>query len=170
MDYYSWDEPISNCLRVNSGRIASFCADNNAVMIQGLPNSHFSSEVLSWVKINGQDPASVLPAVLITTIHPKYFIESDNLKPSREIYESLILLKVRDICKAPGDVIILLEKIFKDIKESRKIKDFIIAREQRKGEHGALVDALILEPNIAGFGVDVKKIISWVKGKVQPYI
>ncbi|WP_330534797.1 hypothetical protein K9U73_027855 [Pseudomonas aeruginosa] len=42
-----------------------------------------------------------------------------------------------------------------------------IAREQRKGEHGALVDALILEPNIAGFGVDIKKVINWIKGKVQ---
>ncbi|MNQ82166.1 hypothetical protein D3C85_972110 [compost metagenome] len=170
LDYYNWDEPISNALRANSEKIASFCADNNAVMIKGLPDSHFYSEVLSWVKINGQGPNTVLPAILITTIHPKYFIDSDNSNPPHEISESLIFLKIRDICKSPGDTIVLLEKIFKDIKEKKKIKDFTIVREQRKGEHGALVDALILEPNIAGLGVDVKKIITWVKGKVQPNV
>ncbi|ELT0881359.1 hypothetical protein AB7A53_006369 [Pseudomonas aeruginosa] len=136
-------------------------------MIKGLPDSHFYSEVLSWVKINGEGPNTVLPAILITTIHPKYFIESDNSKPPREISESLIFLKIRDICNTPGDVITLLERVFKDVKEKKKIKDFTIAREQRKGEHGALVDALILEPNIAGFGVDIKKVINWIKGKVQ---
>ncbi|MBG5304295.1 hypothetical protein I5E19_27495 [Pseudomonas aeruginosa] len=167
LDYCNWDEPISNILRKNSENIASFCAENDAVMIKGLPDSHFYSEVLSWVKINGEGPNTVLPAILITTIHPKYFIESDNSKPPREISESLIFLKIRGICNTPGDVITLLERVFKDVKEKKKIKDFTIAREQRKGEHGALVDALILEPNIAGFGVDIKKVINWIKGKVQ---
>ena len=170
LDYYNWDEPISNSLRANSEKIAAFCAENNAVMIKGLPNSHFYSEVLSWVKINGQSPNTVLPAILITTIHPKYFIESDNSKPTREISDSLVFLKIRDICKTPSETITLLEKIFKDCKEKKKIKDFTITRELRKGEHGALVDALILEPSIAGFGVDVKKIISWAKGKMKPNV
>lgn len=119
LDYYNWDEPISNTLRKNSEKIASFCAENNAVMIKGLLDSHFHSEVLSWVQINGQGPSTVLPAILITTLHPRYFIESDNSTPPREISESLIFLKIRDICKTPGDAISLLEKIFKDIKEEK---------------------------------------------------
>ncbi|MDP5939178.1 hypothetical protein P3846_31670, partial [Pseudomonas aeruginosa] len=72
----------------------------------------------------GHYPNTVLPAILITTIHPKYFIESDNSKPPREISESLIFLKIRDICNTPGDVITLLERVFKDVKEKKKIKDF----------------------------------------------
>lgn len=166
LDYYNWDEPISNTLKTNSERIAKICAAYDAVMVKGLPDSHFDSEVLSWVKINGQGPSTVLPALLITTIHPKYFVDSNNAKPPHEISDSLILLKIRDICKSPGDVIVLLEKMFSDIKERKSIKDFTIARELRKGERGALVDALILEPNVAGLGVDVKKLVSWAKGKV----
>lgn len=114
----------------------------------------------------GQGPGTVLPALLITTIHPNYLIESNSAEPPHEISDSLILLKIRDICKSPGDVIVLLEKISSDIKERKKIKDFTIARELHKGEHGALVDALILEPNIAGLGVDVKKLVNWAKGRV----
>ncbi|HFH4081709.1 TPA: hypothetical protein ACGJ1D_004556 [Pseudomonas aeruginosa] len=166
LDYYNWDEPISSTLRSNIERIELFCSRNDSVMIRGLPSSHFYSEVLSWVKINGQEPEAVLPAVLITTLHPRYFIDSDNSKPLREIFESLVFLKIREICKTPGDVVDLLEKIFKDIKEDKKIKDFKVAREQRKGEGGALVDALILEPNFVGFGVDVKKVVGWIKDKM----
>jgi hypothetical protein len=167
LDYYNWDEPISNTLKANSERIASFCAANDAVMVKGLPDSHFGSEVLSWVKINGQGPNTILPAILITTIHPDYFIKSNGAEPSHEISESLIFLKIRDLCNTPTDVVALLEKIFTDIKERKKIKDFTIAHELRKGEHGALVDALILEPNIAGLGVDVKKLANWFKGKAK---
>lgn len=163
LDYYNWDEPISDALHRNVDKISVFCAANDAVMIKGLPDSHFSSEVLSWTGINGQGPNTILPALLITTIHPRYFIEAHNKSPSKEVKDSLIFIKIRDVCKAPGDVILLLEKVFKDISAHKKIKDFSIARELRSGEHSSFVDALILEPNISGVGVDVKKMISWVK-------
>jgi len=167
LDYYNWDEPISNTLKANSERIAAFCSANDAVMVRGLPDSHFGSEVLSWVKINGQSPGMVLPALLITTVHPRYFLEAQANDSFEEIEDSLIFLKIRDVCKTPSDVVVLLEKIFRDIKERRQIRNFTIVEEQRKGEHGALVDALILQPNVSGVGIDVKKLISWVKGKVR---
>ena len=59
LDYYSWDEPVSNALQANVSKIASFCAANDAVMIKGLPDSHLYSDVLSWVGINGQGPGTV---------------------------------------------------------------------------------------------------------------
>ncbi|MGN6739604.1 hypothetical protein [Dyella sp.] len=167
LDYYNWDEPISNSLQSNAEKIASFCAANNAVMIKGLPDSHFYSEVLSWVKIDGQDPYLILPALLITTAHPKYFIDANERLPDGEIEDSLIFLKVRDLCKTPSDVIQLLEKIFVDIRMHKKIRDFAITKELRAKEHGALVDALILEPNIGGVGIDIKKLASWIASRTK---
>ena len=163
LDYYSWDEPVSNVLQANILKIASFCAANDAVMIKGLPDSHFYSDVLSWVGINGQGPGTVLPALLITTAHPRYFIEGSNQLHPKDIRDSMVFLKIRDICKTPGDVVDLLEKIFTDIKSRKKIRDFAIAHELRAGERGALVDALILEPNISGLGINIKKLVSWFK-------
>mgnify|MGYP003351500514 FL=1 len=165
LDHYNWDEPVSNALQTNALKIASFCAANDAVMVKGLPDSHFYSDVLSWVGINGQGPGTVLPALLITSVHPRYFIEADNEQHPKEIRESMVFLKIREICKTPGDVVDLLEKVFADIKSKKKIRDFAIAHELRAGEHGALVDALILEPNISGLGIDVKKLVSWFKSR-----
>ena len=167
LDYYNWDEPISNTLISNIEKIERFCAQNNSVMIRGVPGSHFASEVLSWIKINGVAPGIILPALLITTVHPKYFIESNNATPKNEIDDSLVFLKIRDICKHPTDVINLLEKIFSDISENKEIKNFTITKELRKGEHGALVDALILEPNFYGLGINIKKIASWFNTKLK---
>ncbi len=177
LDCYNWDEPVSNTLKANAERVAAFCSENDAVMVKGLPNSHFYSEILSWVKINGQNAGMMLPALLITTVHPQYFIDShdpwpfeeppEDQEPIKAFEDSLIFLKIREICKSPNDVIVLLEKIFHDIKLKHAIKDFAIAHEQRKGEHGAIVDALILEPNFAGLGVDIKKLVNWARGRLK---
>ncbi|GAB2190052.1 hypothetical protein MAH1_16600 [Sessilibacter sp. MAH1] len=166
LDYYNWEEPISNTLVDNLPKIESLCAKHNSVMVRGLPDSHFYSEVLNWVKINGQGPNTILPALMITTIHPKYFIDADEIKPESKISDSLIFLKIREVCKQPSDVINLIEKIFTDISEKKEIQNFTIAKELRASEHGALVDALILEPNFAGIGVNIKKLVAWGKSRL----
>jgi len=166
LDYYNWDEPVSNTLKANIEKIASLCASNNAVMVKGLPDSHFYSEILSWVTINGQDSDLILPALMITTVHPRYFIEFDDSQVSRDFSDSLIFLKIRDICKTPSDVIGLIEKVFSDIKLHKEIKDFTIIKEMRSSDGGAFVDALILEPNFAGIGINIKKLLSWGKARL----
>lgn len=166
LDYYNWDEPVSNTLKANIEKIASLCALNDAVMVKGLPDSHFYSEILSWVKINGQDPSLILPALMITTVHPKYFITFNNTKVTHDFSDSLIFLKIRDICKTPSEVINLIEKIFSDIRLHKKIKDFTIVKEMRSSDRGTLVDALILEPNVSGVGIDIKKLVSWCKAHI----
>ncbi|SHE93507.1 hypothetical protein SAMN04487965_0982 [Microbulbifer donghaiensis] len=166
LDYYNWDEPISNTLMANLPKIATLCAQNNAVMVQGLPDSHFYSEVLSWVKINGQDPSMILPALMITTVHPRYFIEANCGEAKSEITDSLIFLNIREICKQPDDVVNLIQNIFIDIKEKNTIENFAITKELRANENGALVDALILEPNFAGLGVNIKKLVAWGKARL----
>lgn len=171
LDYYNWDEPVSNALTANVDKIASLCAKNNAVMIKGLPDSHFYSEILSWVKINGQDPALILPALMITTVHPNYFIKANDMhieeKFPENFSDSLIFLKIRDVCKTPSDVVSLIEKLFVDISKHKEIKDFTITKEIRRSDKGAFVDALVLEPNLMGVGVNIKKLTTWGMSKIS---
>lgn len=107
-------------------------------------------------------PEDVLPAILVTTIHPKYFLERDNKQcrgePTPE--DKLIFLKLKDTCQQPSDVIVLIEKIFTDIKDKKEISNFQVARKQKAGIGRALVDAIILEPNLSGIGIDLKKLFS----------
>ncbi len=66
---------------------------------------------------------------MITTVHPSYFIENSYSNHTQEIKDSLVFVKVRDVCKTPSDLVGFLEKLFVDIKSEKKIKDFSIAKE-----------------------------------------
>ncbi len=70
---YGWDEPISKALRDNFDKMAEIAAKNRAVVIKGTELAHFENEVFSWHHINNEKADELLPALLITNKHPKYF-------------------------------------------------------------------------------------------------
>lgn len=167
LDYYNWDEPIGNTLRNSFDKIAEFTSKNDAVVIQGVGESHFYSELLSWKSINGIDPKDLLPALMITTIHPKYFLERDNKEVQNEMLpkDNLIFIEISKVCKTPQDVITLLKKIFKDIQEKKELKEFKIKKELHSGIGKILNDTIILEPNIGGFGININNIFRFLSKK-----
>jgi hypothetical protein len=167
LDYYNWDEPIGNTLRTSFDKIAEFATKNNSVVIQGISESHFYTELMSWESINGIDPKELLPALMITTIHPKYFLDRDNKQINGEKIpeDNLIFLEIGKICKSPQDVIKLLEKIFKDIQDKKEIKNFIVKKELKSGVGKILNDTIILEPNFAGLGVSINNLFRFLSKK-----
>ena len=160
LDYYNWDEPISNVLRNHFDKIAEFASKNDAIVIEGIKESHFYSELLSWESINGIDPKEILPALMITTIHPRYFLDGDEkyLEGNKFPDDKMIFLKIGEICKTPFEVVKLIETIFSDIKEKKEIKNFKITKQLNGGIGKILNDTLILEPNIAGIGINLNNI------------
>ncbi|MBP6731507.1 MAG: hypothetical protein KA149_05580 [Chitinophagales bacterium] len=164
LDYYNWDEPISNTLRNSFDKIAAFAAQNDAVVIQGIPESHFYSELMSWESINGIDPKELLPALMITTIHPKYFLEGNNkqLIGSKIPEDKLIFIEINEVCKSPQDVVKIIEKVLQDIKDKKEIKDFRVKRELKGGVGKILNDAIILESDNNGAGVSKTAILKFL--------
>jgi len=150
---YGWQEPMVDLLYKNFGRLSDLASHNNAVVLRGTVGSHFVDEVLSWHHVNGQDAKDILPAILVTTRHPEEF----RLAEKKTIPKHpMLLIPLRQICKSADEAIPLVEKIFSDIKDRKKLSDFTVAKQLKKGQNGALVDALILQPNIGGIGVDLK--------------
>jgi len=76
----------------------------------------------------------------------------------------MLLLKLKEICKTPTDVTDVLERIFSDIRRGKALSDFEVAEEHIAGKGSALVDALVLRPNIGGVGVDLKKLVAFFTG------
>lgn len=74
------------------------------------------------------------------------------------------LIPLRKACNSTTDVATLINKIFNDIREKKALVDFEVAKELKKGKNGAVVDALILQPNFAGLGVDLKYLFSFLRG------
>lgn len=167
LDYYNWDEPIGNTLRSSFDKIAEFATKNDSVIIQGISESHIHTELMSWESINGIDPKTLLPALMITTIHPKYFFDRDNKQIKREKIpeDNLIFLEIGKICKTPQEVIKLIEKIFKDIQDKKEIKNFTVKKELKSGVGKVLNNTIILEPNIAGFGVNINNLFKFLSKK-----
>ncbi|WP_333886137.1 hypothetical protein [Sphingobacterium siyangense] len=75
------------------------------------------------------------------------------------------MLEVGRICKSPQDVVVLLQKLFNDIKEKRQIKDFKVKRELKSGIGKVLNDTIILEPNIGGIGININNIFKFLGRK-----
>lgn len=161
-----WHEPLGETLRQNFDKMADLASRNNAVVFRGT-GIHFNDEVLSWHHVNGQDAQEILPAILVTTRHPRTFYDANlNKNDTYRITEDkLLLIPLRKVCKTTTDVAALIGKIFHDIKEKKALQNFEVAQELKKGERGALTDALILRPSFSGFAVDLKTLAKFFKGK-----
>jgi hypothetical protein len=168
---HGWQEPISDVLRNNFDRMAQIAAKNKAVIIKGMVGAHFENEVMSWHHINNEDAKELLPALLITNKHPQYFREAQlSLKDTKKIIRTneklkMILVPFKKFCHDTTEVITLIEKIFSDIEQQKDLAEFQIAREMNKGIGRAIVDSIILEPNISGIGFSFKKLKKFLKPK-----
>lgn len=163
---YGWEEPLGDAIKANFDKMADLASRHNAVVMQGVAGSHFADEVLSWHHINGQDAEDLLPAILITTRHPSHFREGLFSETTKNINTApMILVPIKHQCKTVTDVIDLIHGIFNDIRAGRELQDFRIADEMRAGKNGAIADALVLQPNISGVGIDLKRLFEFLRGK-----
>ena len=165
---YGWHDPLADALFNNFQRMAEIASKNDAVVIRGTNDSvHFSDNVFSWHNINGEAGEKNLPAILITDRHPYEFQESlfeSQGNINRDDYK-IILFPLKKYCKTTTDVIEYVDEIFKDVVEKNNLSDFRIVREMKKGIGRALVDGILLEPNIAGVGYNFTPLIEYFKDK-----
>jgi hypothetical protein len=170
---YGWEEPLGQALHNNFRRMADLAAKSHAVVIAGTDSRAFAQEVLSvhvddpnfsWSKINGEDGEEILPALMISTIHPQKFnAEVPGYRfPKADkgaADENLILIPLKGVCKDSTEVVALIERIFRDISSQKPLKDFAIAKEIKAGSGTAYADAFILKPALWGMGVDLKELV-----------
>jgi hypothetical protein len=84
-----------------------------------------------------------------------------DLVPSRSVHsaeDALLLIPLRKLCTSAEHVVELVRKVFADIKRGKRLRDFAVAKRMRGGVGRHIVDAVILQPNFAGVGVDVRKL------------
>lgn len=180
---YGWEEPLGAAIHANFRRIADLAAKNGAVVVAGTESRAFADEILSvhvddpqfsWGNINGESGEEVLPALMISTIHPQKFkAEVPGYRfPAGRIGvadERLILIPLRGVCKDATEVSALIERIFRDIAAKKPLTDFAVAKEIKAGNRGAYSDAFILKPALWGMGVDLKELAkTWKENRATP--
>jgi hypothetical protein len=166
-DYYvylldfGWHESLGEVLRKNFGKMADEAGKNNFVVVMGTVGSHFENEVFSYHQINGYDGKEILPAIMITSLHPKWFKERNwsSAYSEAEFKDAMLLIPLRDFCKTSDDVVRLLESILKDIKEKKPLSKFVAGKKESKGR---FFDSIILKPSAYGIGIDIMALIKGV--------
>jgi len=158
---YGWKEPLTDALVANFTNMARMASETRSAVVAGIEPVHFANDVFSWHGINGEDGEAILPAILITTLTPSYFKESySEFQHSGELDDKLLIIPLKKACKTTDDVIVLIKSIFTDIREKKKLSGFNIAKEINKNGFERLADAVILEPNFSGIGLDLKKLFT----------
>ncbi len=162
---YGWDEPFGEAVRSNIRQMSDAASKSDAVFIYGPRGLHFEDEVLSWHHVNREPAEELLPAIMVTTRNPTTFKES--LNPSGKLHsDALLLIPLKKTCKTPDAVVAMIAKLFDDIKAKKQLTGFQVTREMKSGKGGALVNALILEPNFSGIGINLKKLARLFKKSV----
>jgi len=111
---YGWDEPLGEAIRANIPQMADRASRSNAAVIHGPRGTHFADEVLSWHHINGEPAEDLLPALLITTRHPKTFRESFAGEKAAPVpKDALLLVPLKKICSNASQVVDLVDRVFK---------------------------------------------------------
>ena len=159
---YGWEEPLSRALRDNFDRMAEAASRNHAAVLLGVGNE-FNDEVLSWHGVNGRPAGELLPAILITNKHPDDFRRMNGSWSSGR--DHLVVIPLRDHCRTATDVAKLIDSIFGDIKAQRPLANFAVAREERAGVGGAILDAVVLRPSVGGIGIDLKVLLGKFRKK-----
>lgn len=166
---YGWHEPLGQALRDNFDRIAMSVSPHKGVVIRRAEDGvHFDDEVLSWHNINGEEveDGHLLPAILITNRHPKEFRNAlANEDRGKNAAFKMVLIPLKKFCKTTSEVVNALISITEDVKAERALKNFSVAKQMKRGVGRAIVDGVILEPNIAGFGFSLNKMFASLRKK-----
>jgi len=165
---YGWDEPLGEALSKNFDRMSELASKNNAVVIRGTKDKvHFYDDVFSYHNLNGEKAENILPAILITNRNPHEFKESfdEHNKSLIDTNFKIIVFPLRKYCTTTTDVANYIDKIFADILERKDLSDFSIEKMMKKGMGRAIVDGLLLRPNIAGIGFDFNELINYFRTK-----
>jgi hypothetical protein len=157
---YGWHEPLTDTLIDNFRNMARMASETKSVVVAGIEPIHFANEVFSWHGINGEEGEKVLPALMVTTLHPRYFLEHNCAGDRTEVKDTLLLIPLKKTCKTTDEVVELIKSVFADIRKNNRLSQFRVAKTIQHDRARRLADAVIAEPAVCGVGVDLKKLFA----------
>lgn len=176
---YGWpDGDYENIFRNNWEKLSNRAEETGAIVVRSTKGVHFANEVLSWHHICGHEASDILPAILITKCPPSYFemgaIENSHLMTSAALtgdssqsIGEIALLPLKQICQSPDNFLTIISSIFDDLDKGLTLKNFrakefdVLNRDIKQIDSikDRVGRAFILQPNFAGIGIDIKKLI-----------
>jgi hypothetical protein len=168
---YGWPtDAYEKLFRDNFGHLSARASQTGSVVVMSGQGVHFSNQVLNWHQINGHDATDILPAILITHTHPKYFamhdFSSDDLDSDQtESLGDIALIPLKWACSTPDDFLGIIGSIFDDLDKGLTLRNFRAEKfdalntnepSRMRSLAERVGKAVMLQPNVGGIGVDLK--------------
>jgi hypothetical protein len=161
----SWDTDIEHDLKANILAMSDAAIHSNSAIVFGTEGHHFQNDVFSWHNINGEDAEPLLPAILITTVHPSKFMnENDPFWHGKSRDQFMVLVPLRQVVDKGKDVTAVMRKIFEDIEAEKRLSEFEVAKKLKPDRSAAFMDGVQLKPSFMGIGFDLKALSKVFKG------
>lgn len=162
---YGWPAgDYERIFRENFGHLSQRASETEAVVVMSGRGVHFANEVLDWHHVCGHEATEILPAILITHTHPRFFMAGGQDSSEGDLRD-LALLPLRSFCTSPSDFLQVIGSIFDDLEKGLTLRNFRaekfdVLSKNPWGEDlkGRVSDAIMLQPNFAGIGLDLKKL------------
>lgn len=162
----SWDGDIQSALQANFTAMSDAASRTNSAIIFGTECHHFQNEVFSWHNINGESAEPLLPAILITTVHPsKFRDETDSFWYGKSQEHFMVLVPLREVVESGQDVANVMRTIFEDIKSKKVLSNFEVSKQLKPNRVNAFMAGVQLKPSFMGVGFDLKAIPKMLKCK-----
>ena len=166
---YGWPSgDYERLFRENFGHLSHRASETGSVVVMSGQGVHFANEVLDWHHVCGHDSADLLPALLLTHAHPSYFVERTQSTEVADLGD-IALIPLRSACTTPQDFLSIIGSVFEDLEKGLTLRNFRADRfdvlSPPKGSwvseaRARVGDAVLLQPNFAGLGIDLKKLLS----------
>lgn len=171
---YGWpDGKYEKLFKSHFTTLAHKASASNSLVITSTKGVHFANEVLAYYKVLDLDAQKVLPAILISRIHPAYFKKTDgpeehsiDQENDPLIRDNVVFIPLKNCCEAEADFVNIIESIFRDLERGANISNFEVAKHDEYHVKPLptflkrIPSAIILQPNFIGFGVDLMKLFS----------
>jgi len=175
---YGWPHgEYEKIFKDNFQTIARRASETKSIVIASHRGIHFANEVLSYHRVLDLNADEILPAILITKTHPSYFVETfgpyehpvGNAEIDDLCRNDVVIIPLRTACSSTSEFIPVVESIFSDLSKGLDLKNFRVSTHDRfhnkpqpkdgGGFMRRVGKSIILEPNFAGIGVNLKELI-----------
>lgn len=175
---YGWPAgAYEKLFRDNFGHLSARASETGAVVVMSGRGVHFANEVLDWHHVYGHDATDILPAILITHTNPSYFVNGGHDKSADDGMGDIALLPLKPACTTPDEFLAIIGSIFDDLEKGKTLRNFRAVQfdmltEERTSRLRAFSrrvgNAVMLQPNIGGVGVDLKKLFENPSNDARP--
>ncbi len=148
---------INQALEKSFDILAKEASQSNFVVVMGY-TGEFGGEVMNHYSVDGLDSYETLPAILISTVNPHQFKDINSInkgKPFRE-NEKVVLISLKQKAQTEDDVFNMVTDILRDLKSGTELRNFAVTQDKKTN----FLDALILEPNLSGVGINLNSTLS----------